>query len=176
MAPNRFSLLSWSVSIVMLPNSDAVLHEISANLNMPRMDRNVSNWGHMGRLEMIIFTSLCVLHSVLSSFIHPQRGLRVTHVGALPYNLWNYADEDTMFLLFTATRLEYSRAPFLTPLALQLPPTYLAGSPASALEERPQHYEKPLMSAWHGMLWCAAYYTHSSESGDTWQADSQQVV
>lgn len=58
-----------------------------------------------------------------------------------------------MFLLFTATRLKCSQAPFLTPLTLQLQPsTLLFGSPASALEERPQHYEKPLMSAWRGML------------------------
>lgn len=90
-----------------------------------------------------------------------------------------------MFLLFTAlngdteTRLEYSWTPFLTlTLMLQLPPPSLPLSvnSAAALEERTGHYEKPLMSVWRGVLWCAAYYSHSSGPGDTWQADSQQVV
>lgn len=68
--------------------------------------------------------------------------------------------------------ISHSHATTTHPL-LSLP---LSAIPAAALEERPVHYEEPLMSAWRGVLWCTAYYSHSSEAGDTWQADSQQVV
>lgn len=88
-----------------------------------------------------------------------------------------------MFLLFTALNgdrnkvgvfmntISHSRTTTTTPFSLSL-----SANPTVALEERPRHYEKPLMSVWRGVLWCAAYYSHSSEPGDTWQADSQQVV
>lgn len=39
-----------------------------------------------------------------------------------------------------------------TPSSPQPFPLSLAGSVASALEERPLYYEEPLMSVWHGML------------------------
>lgn len=124
---------------------------------------------------------LFVLVLFPSSFVHSLRATCDRDAGVVPHQLWNYSNEDTMFLLFTAlngdteTRLEYSWYPFLT-LALQPPPRSLSSSMWIHWRNVPGHYEKPLMRVWRGVLWCATYYSHSSEPGDTWQADSQQVV
>ena len=50
-----------------------------------------------------------------------------------------------------------------SPSPLQPPPPSPSPSPWIRRWERPGHYEKPLMSVWRGVLWCATYYSHSSE-------------
>lgn len=127
------------------------------------------------------YISLC-----FSSLVHSPGVTCDCEAGVLPRHLWNYSNEDTMFLLFTASNGDKNKvgafmntiSHFHSRATTTPPPVFLPLSENTvvALEERPGHYEKPLMSVWRGVLWCAAYYSHSSGLGDTWQADSQQVV
>lgn len=74
----------------------------------------------------------CVCESLpilfLASIVPSLRVTCSCDAGFLPHHLWNYSNEDTVFLLFTAlngdteTRLEYSWTPFLTLMLRLLPP------------------------------------------------------
>lgn len=77
--------------------------------NRPQMDKYVSNWQTYVSdfKKIIILTSPCVvfffgLILFLSSFVHSLGVTRDCDAGILPHRLWNYSNEDTVFLLFTA--------------------------------------------------------------------------
>lgn len=141
-------------------------------------------------LKIIIFASPCVFCShpfsvILRSFFRSYVWLRCWHLATPFVKLfkWGHHVSFVYCLEWWQKRgwsvhechfsLSLSR---YNPSRLLSPSLSFSVNPVVALEERPGHYEKPLMSVWCGVLWCTAYYSHSSELGDTWQADSQQVV
>lgn len=81
-----------------------------------------NNNSYISLLLCVLIPFLLPLHSLTHSELRASATLAPCH-----RHLWNYSNEDTMFLLFTAlngdteTRLEHSWTPFLT-LTLQLPP------------------------------------------------------